>query len=559
VGNQVYLLPKELITVVIVVLLLLVYWLAFLPRPQWRRYFLLVVCMVTIPFAEYILRSRLGRFNISIFPYYTLLCYVLTLIVWAVGRFLASGKSLRGLVFFLGIAFVVLYLSYFKYRHLLHAPGWRAILFPVRLVVKEAGESFVIRWGIPLGISFYSFRLISYLIDSYRGLLKRAPLHEFLMYIIFFPTYPVGPIERFGRFQKQFDNTLQCKPEYIAVGWWRILLGVFKWTVVANWLLKRHAEDIVHGNWAGLSTDKLWVKAYAYSLYIYTEFSAVSDIAIGCSLLFGFKIMENFNWPYLRTNISQFWRNWHISLTTWLTDYVFTPISRRLMKTPLKKTMILVAITGYIITMFLCGIWHGDDLTFAIWGLYHGVGLAIWKIWSELKLRYFRRKILPKGVGAVLGCLLTFHFLALGWPMFARVKQIPNRQERVPDLKGAWEMTKRMLFITKPAKKQKPVIKEKPKKAALGGRDAGKTHSAGGGRGYRVSHFRDADARHFLHQEPGIGIHLRSLLAARKEYRYEGKGQGVDYGQVQTGPRTWRRRATVGIEHNRFVRYARTR
>jgi alginate O-acetyltransferase complex protein AlgI len=529
--------PRNLICVVIIALIVAVYWIVF--RGRARQYYLLFVGIITVPLAEIISRDMIGDPNLTLIPVYSIMFTVFAFGMWIIGRLLAKGVSLNKLIFTATIVFAVLYLSYFKYRHLLH--GLSATLFPVKALVELAGESIAIRWLLPLGISYYVFRMISYVIDSYRGIIKSAPLHEFALYTFFFPIFVAGPIQRFGPFQKEIPNTLTAKPEYIAVGSWRVLLGAFKKVVIVDAILGKQVEILLTGSILHMTAGKLWIKSYLYALYIYIEFSALSDIAIGTAYLFGIKIMENFNWPYLVTNISRFWQRWHISLTSWLTDYIFKPLTRRIMKTPIKSSAILTAGIGYVVTMVVCGIWHGDELGFFYFGLYHGLGLAVWQAYVQFRRRFLPKKILPGHIGAVLAGLLTFHFICLSWPLFTRKMKIstPDRAHAamVGDIDSSWDLMKRMLFITKAVKKEKYKQKD-----ASGGANARKTDNICCRSWHCIPDIRNAGNRDVLQQKPGLGIHLHGVLNNRERMRYVGrherKDQNIHPDKIQTGPRT---------------------
>jgi len=163
---------------------------------------------------------------------------------------------------------------------------------------------------------------------------------------------------------------------------------------------------------AGLGSNAYWIAAYAYTIQIYFDFSGYSDIAIGSARLFGYKIMENFNNPYFKRNISLFWKNWHISLTSWFTEYVFKPLggSRVSFGRIILNTLVVMALTG---------LWHGAALHFIVWGLYHGVGLIILRIYNKTIGNKFPVGWRESRTLTVASILLTFHFVVIGWVFFA--------------------------------------------------------------------------------------------------------------------------------------------
>jgi alginate O-acetyltransferase complex protein AlgI len=266
---------------------------------------------------------------------------------------------------------------------------------------------------LPLGISYITFKHISYLTDVHWKLVGRERLEELLCYSALFTIFVAGPIERFERFQ----------PQFAALGRWpggadlefafrRVVFGLVKKCVLADWIGLWTAPV-----WAQPAEHALGMRALSllgYSLQIYLDFAGYSDIAIGTSRLYGLTIMENFSWPYLQPNISQFWRHWHISLSDWIRDYVFFPLSR-VSRAPLWSRFVVP-----LIAMGLCGLWHGAAWHFLAWGLWHGAGIAALQAWNATKRRH---KIAPwrgtRGrIATAAGTLFTFVFVTVGWLLF---------------------------------------------------------------------------------------------------------------------------------------------
>ena len=218
---------------------------------------------------------------------------------------------------------------------------------------------------LPLGISYLTFKCISYITDIKWGLIAPARLEHILMYNSLFTIFIAGPIERYERFGPQYGSRIEFKWKDIDYGFARIVLGLFKKLVIADWLgyfiAPVWSQPWNYTSWSGL------LALLGYSLQIYFDFSGYSDIAIGSSRLFGLKIMENFKNPYLAPNISQFWRRWHISLSDWIRDYIFFPLSR------ISKNIVWTMFLVPIIAMGLCGLWHGAAWHFALWGMWHGL------------------------------------------------------------------------------------------------------------------------------------------------------------------------------------------
>jgi D-alanyl-lipoteichoic acid acyltransferase DltB (MBOAT superfamily) len=265
---------------------------------------------------------------------------------------------------------------------------------------------------LPLGISYITFKHISYLTDVYWNLTTRGRFIDFLAYSSLFTIFVAGPIERFETFRPQIERADSgFSITYLEEAFTRIVYGLFKKTVVADWI--GYAISHALPGPTGRSTGWEIVALLGYSIQIYMDFSGYSDIAIGSSRLFGFTIMENFNWPYVQPNISEFWKSWHISLSRWIRDYVFFPLSR--VGSGKVWTLVLVP----VISMVLCGLWHGADAHFLLWGAWHGAGLAVFQMWVRMKKR---NRPLAQLAGRrwfnVLSVVATFSFVTLGWVWF---------------------------------------------------------------------------------------------------------------------------------------------
>jgi alginate O-acetyltransferase complex protein AlgI len=264
---------------------------------------------------------------------------------------------------------------------------------------------------LPLGISYIIFKYISYLTDVYWGIVKKERFDDVLLYGSLFTIYVAGPIERFERFQPQISGKQPFLLNNIDFGFKRIVFGLFKKLVIANWV-----GYFINPYWKDFGVSPLYFQVLlllGFSIQIYTDFAGYSDIAIGASRLFGFKILENFNWPYLQPNISKFWRNWHISLSDWIRDYLFFPLSGL----SRKKTWNVFWVP--LIAMGICGLWHGASLNFLIWGLWHGLGIALYQIWNQYKRK---RKKLSKFTKHqyynYFSTLVTFSYVTFGWWWF---------------------------------------------------------------------------------------------------------------------------------------------
>jgi len=297
-----------------------------------------------------------------------------------------------------GVTQTVVFLVLFKYRNFLTGLVW-----PV------AGHN-PLYWKnafLPLGISFFTFEFVHYAVDRYKNKTEEGSATEYLAFILFFPTMVAGPVKRYQDFLPKLRSISREWVVDWQRGLTRILTGLVKKFAVAD-VLTAYTN---HLNWMDISRAQrailpLWL--FAYGLKIYADFSAYSDIAIGSARLFGIRVPENFDWPYLRTNLTDFWRHWHMSLTSWLIDYIYIPLGGSRGRGGQVYANILV-------TMLISGIWHGAGINFVVWGLLHGVMLVIRRVW---------RRIRPMPVGAPplwsqLGSwLLTYAAVNLAWAFF---------------------------------------------------------------------------------------------------------------------------------------------
>ena len=255
---------------------------------------------------------------------------------------------------------------------------------------------------LPVGISFYTFQSLSYVVDVYR---RQAPASrhwvQFLAYVSFFPQLVAGPIERGTHLLPQFARTVRITAADLEFGLWLVLWGMFKKVVIADNLAPMVELVYHHPSHSGLM---IALGTAAFALQIYCDFSGYSDIARGVARWLGFRLMLNFNLPYAATSIRSFWSRWHISLSTWLRDYLYIPLGGN--RCSESRNYLNLGIT-----MLLGGLWHGAELTFILWGLWHGAGL-IANRWYELHGR--GRLHLPPWAA----WLVTMAFVLYGWLLF---------------------------------------------------------------------------------------------------------------------------------------------
>lgn len=280
-----------------------------------------------------------------------------------------------------------------------------AVLGYFKLEVAELRGDPLLQVAIPLGLSYYAFRCLHYLIESYKGTIASHGFREFAAYLIFLPTLAAGPIHRFDEFHRDHRRH-RWDAQRFSVGLERILFGYVKVVVLANQLVNVNLQAYIES----IDSSHQWLIAYldmlAFGLNGYLQFAGYSDIAIGFALLLGYRVMENFNWPFLARNISEFWQRWHISLSSWCRNYIYmvvTSISR-------KPTLAI------LLSMLVLGLWHEISLRYLLWGAYHGIGIAVWHAWSRLASGGVNNSgPVVSALGHVLSVLTTFHFVMLSF------------------------------------------------------------------------------------------------------------------------------------------------
>ncbi|MDH3307378.1 MAG: MBOAT family protein [Acidimicrobiia bacterium] len=269
-------------------------------------------------------------------------------------------------------------------------------------------DPFTLRVVLPVGISFYTFQTMSYTIDIYRREMEPTrDLLSFAVFVAFFPQLVAGPIERARYLLPQF--TTDRRPTtgtQFATGAYLIFIGLFKKVVVADALAPFVQDTFANAGTAGWM--QLLVGVYAFSLQIYGDFSGYSSIARGSARLLGIDLMVNFNQPYLSRNITEFWRTWHISLSTWLRDYLYIPLGGN-------RASPVTTRRNLMITMLLGGLWHGAAWTFVVWGGLHGIYLAIHR---RFRMDIRHGETAAPGLRDIPAILVTFHLVALSWVFF---------------------------------------------------------------------------------------------------------------------------------------------
>ncbi len=326
-------------------------------------------------------------------------CFLM-LLMTAVAYFCAveNEKSSSRLALYIGVVFPLVILGIFKYFNFFvdsfcHAFG-----------IVRAGTLDII---LPVGISFYTFQSLSYTIDVHRGKLKAE--HDFIrlaLYIAFFPQLVAGPIVKAGDFIPQLYEDRRISLKNIELGVQFFAFGLFKKIVLADNISV--FVDAVHQAPGAYSAVTLILAVYAYALQIYFDFSGYSDMAVGCARVLGYELTRNFNLPYFSRNVSEFWKRWHISLSSWLQEYLYISLGGN--RRGRRKTYI-----NLMLTMLIGGLWHGANWTFVLWGGLHGTALIVHKIFARsMKARGHS----PSALGTVISTFCTASFASLCFMVF---------------------------------------------------------------------------------------------------------------------------------------------
>jgi D-alanyl-lipoteichoic acid acyltransferase DltB (MBOAT superfamily) len=382
-------------------------------------------------------------FFASIYFYYKCGGHYFILLLWSVlfnycvgrGIFHIKGKTGRKVLLASGVGANLLLLAYFKYAYLF--AGWINDIFGTTFGVRNlfaewsnrvAGTHFSMSDIIlPVGISFYTFQAISYIVDVYRQkaqVVRNIP--DFGFYLSFFPQLVAGPIVRAAEFIPQMYREYSLRKEEMGHALFLISCGLLKKMAISDYISVNFVDRVFDSPLAYSGFENL-MAVYGYALQIYCDFSGYTDIAIGLALLMGFHLPANFNSPYKARNITDFWRRWHISLSTWLRDYLYIPLGGN-------RNGKVRANINILITMLLGGLWHGAGLRFILWGGLHGIALILHKIWLYM---FPRRTFEQKNLRMFPGMALTFHFVLFGWIFF-----------RATDMQTALAMIQRIFTIT---------------------------------------------------------------------------------------------------------------
>jgi len=274
--------------------------------------------------------------------------------------------------------------------------------------------------ALPVGISFFTFHKISYVVDVYRRVTKPASnFPDYLLYMVLFPQLIAGPIIRYHDIYEQIENRAHSLDNFFE-GLFRFILGLGKKVLIAN-VLGEVSDKIFNLDPASVPVTYAWLGAICYSFQIYFDFSGYSDMAIGLGRMMGFHFLENFNMPYISRNITEFWLRWHISLSSWMREYLYIPLGGN-------RVSDFQKYVNLWIVFLVSGIWHGANWTFLLWGAYHGLFLSLDKLFWQARSLMMNK---------ILSITITYIMIVFSWVIF-----------RSPDAGYAWKYSLRMLGLT---------------------------------------------------------------------------------------------------------------
>ena len=370
----------------------------------------------------------------SLFIYYKASgVFLLLLILNAIANFyfgkgMGNAKNQGGKRIFLilSLVFNLGLLAYFKYTN----------FFIQALIDFNISNLELLDIIMPLGISFYTFKSLSYILDIYLETMEPTDsFRDYFLFVTFFPNILSGPIDRAVKFLPQIKKEYFLSKNEIAMALMLIMVGLVKKIMIADYISLNFVDRVFDEPVRFTGVENL-LAVYGYALQLYCDFSGYSDIAIGIGLLLGFKLMENFNYPFKAKSISDFWKRWHISLSSWLLDYVFRPL-----QIGLRDWRKVGNITALIITFVLVGFWHGASWAFLFWGLLHGIYMAIGLLVQGPKRKLYLKYGLNKSkIFGALQIFITFNLVAFSFVFF-----------RANDFNSALDVFRQIVFFFKPA------------------------------------------------------------------------------------------------------------
>ena len=354
----------------------------FLSKEKYRNALLLIASLFFYAWGE---------------PVYVFIMILSILLNYVCGLFVAKDKT-RKPALLLGVLINLGLLGFFKYSGFFTENVNQ--VFGLNIQIKKL--------PLPIGISFYTFQSLSYLVDIYRREVKaQKNIIKMGLFISFFPQLIAGPILKYHDIAEQINNR-KCSWDLFNEGARRFILGLGKKVILAN-IMAQTADAIFNmESYNGISTLTAWIGIFSYTMQIFFDFSGYSEMAIGLGKMFGFEIKENFNIPYVAQSIQDFWRRWHISLSTWFKEYLYIPLGgNRAGKIKTYRNLLIV--------FFMTGLWHGASWSFILWGLFHGFFIIFERIFPL-------KRLLPVAVFRWIYCMLV---VMVGW-VFFRVEHITD-------------------------------------------------------------------------------------------------------------------------------------
>ena len=352
------------------------YFYLFKDNANWQNFITLVASYFFYGWADWRM--------VPLLIVYTIIFYYVGI---DIGKMISENNKRRAKIYLmLGVVLGVGILFFFKYLNFLFS-GRVKISCWLGLQANYSSLKII----LPLGVSFFTFKFISYVVEVWRGNIR--PTKDFVTfatYIAFFPTIMSGPIDRPGTFIPQLEHSRHVNWRNVEEGCKRILWGLFCKMCIADVVCSY--TDSVFDNLHEHSAVSIVFATVLYSFQIYADFNGYSNMAIGVGQIMGIKVMENFRQPYFADSVSDFWRRWHISLSTWIRDYIYIPLGGN------RKGKVRMYV-NQLVAMTLCGLWHGANLTFVVWGLLHGLLVCVHKFYSQTILHHDRHYHAGGGAG----------------------------------------------------------------------------------------------------------------------------------------------------------------
>ena len=349
----------------------------------------------------------------------TLVNHVAAVAIWRAQR-----RRLRKTWLTAAVAFDLGLLAYFKYAGFFVSSVDNAL---ARICV--AGASAVVNAALPVGISFYTFMAISYVVDVYRRELEPSSFSRFAVYLSFFPHLVAGPIVRGRELLPQLTAPRNTRRVDTTRAYYLILTGLFLKVVIANHLATHLVDDVFAAPNRHSSLEVLF-GVYGYAVQIFADFCGYTNIAIGVALLLGFEFPQNFAAPYTAVSLQDFWRRWHMTLSRWLRDYLYIPLGGN-------RKGRLLTYRNLLATMLLGGLWHGAAWTFVAWGGIHGLGLAVERLRRDLRAARGQGEPPDTRLRRLLGRVVTFHVVCFAW-IFFRADSFERAGQVITQLFSAW-------------------------------------------------------------------------------------------------------------------------